>query len=108
MIMPAADVNSIEVFKLMEERRMESQRQYELLHERISNMKDEINVDINKSHKIIMGEIKELRGEQKRHAQEMSLRLTNLEKWKWSIVGGAIVVGFFVSGGIDAIGKFLS
>ena len=108
MIMPAADVNNIEVFKLMEERRMESQRQYELLHERISNMKDEINVDINKSHKIIMGEIKELRGEQKRHAQEMSLRLTNLEKWKWSIVGGAIVVGFFVSGGIDAIGKFLS
>lgn len=106
--MPAADVNNIEVFKLMEERRMESQRQYELLHERISNMKDEINVDINKSHKIIMGEIKELRGEQKRHAQEMSLRLTNLEKWKWSIVGGAIVVGFFVSGGIDAIGKFLS
>ena len=106
--MPAADVNNIEVFKIMEERRMESQRQYENLHERISNMKDEINVDINKSHKIIMGEIKELRGEQKRHAEEMSLRLTNLEKWKWSIVGGAIVVGFFVSGGIDAIGKFLS
>ena len=106
--MPAADVNNIEVFKLMEERRMESQRQYELLHERISNMKDEINVDINKSHKIIMGEIKELRGEQKRHAQEMSLRLTNLEKWKWTIVGGAVVIGFFLSGGIDAIGKFLS
>ena len=106
--MPAADVNNIEVFKLMEERRMESQRQYELLHERISNMKDEINVDINNSHKIIMGEIKELRGEQRRHAQEMSLRLTNLEKWKWTIVGGAVVIGFFLSGGIDAIGKFLS
>ena len=86
--MPAADVNNIEVFKLMEERRMESQRQYELLHERISNMKDEINVDINNSHKIIMGEIKELRGEQRRHAQEMSLRLTNLEKWKWTINSG--------------------
>ena len=106
--MPAADVNNIEVFKLMEERRMESQRQYELLHERISNMKDEINVDINNSHKIIMGEIKELRGEQRRHAQEMSLRLTNLEKWKWTIVGGAVVIGFFLSGGIDVIGKFLS
>ena len=106
--MPAADVNNIEVFKLMEERRMESQRQYELLHERISNMKDEINVDINNSHKIIMGEIKELRGEQRRHAQEMSLRLTNLEKWKWTIVGGAVVIGFFLSGGIDAIGKFMS
>ena len=100
--------NDLEVFKLMEERRMESQRQYELLHERISNMKDELNGDIQNSHKIIMGEIKELRGEQRRHAEEMSLRLTNLEKWKWTIVGGAVVIGFFLSGGIDAIGKFMS
>jgi ferritin-like protein len=106
--MPAADVNNLEVFKLMEERRVESQRQYELLHERISNMKDEINTDINKSHNLIMLEIKELRGEQRKHAVEVSNRLTNLEKWKWTIVGGAVVIGFFVSGGIDAIGKFLS
>ena len=106
--MPAADVNNLEVFKLMEERRVESQRQYELLHERISNMKDEINTDINKSHNLIMLEIKELRGEQRKHAVEVSNRLTNLEKWKWTIVGGAVVVGFFVSGGIDVIGKFLS
>ena len=106
--MPAADVNNLEVFKLMEERRVESQRQYELLHERISNMKDEINTDINKSHNLIMLEIKELRGEQRKHAVEVSNRLTNLEKWKWTIVGGAVVIGFFVSGGIEAIGKFLS
>jgi ferritin-like protein len=106
--MAAADVNNLEVFKLMEERRVESQRQYELLHERISNMKDEINTDINKSHNLIMGEIKELRGEQRKHAEEVSIRLTNLEKWKWTIVGGAVVIGFFLSGGIGAIGNFLS
>jgi len=102
------NLSNIEVFKLMEERRVESQRQYELLHERISNMKDEINTDINKSHNLIMGEIKELRGEQRKHAEEVSTRLTNLEKWKWTIVGGAVVVGFFVSGGIGIISKFLS
>ena len=54
------------------------------------------------------GEIKELRGEQRRHAEEMSNRLTNLEKWKWTIVGGAVVIGFFLSGGIDAISRFMS
>jgi len=100
--------NNIEVFKLMEERRMESQRQYELLHERISNMKDEINTDIQNSHKIIMGEIKELRDDQRKHAEEMSSRITNLEKWKWTIVGGAVVIGFFLSGGIEAISRFMS
>lgn len=101
-------VNNLEVFKLMEERRIESQKNYELLHERISNMKDEINTDIKNSHKIIMEEIKELRGEQRRHAEEMSNRLTNLEKWKWTIVGGAVVIGFFLSGGIEAISRFMS
>ena len=106
--MPAADVNNLEVFKLMEERRVESQRQYELLHERISNMKDEINTDINKSHNLIMLEIKELRGEQRKHAVEVSNRLTNLEKWKWTIVGGAVVIGFFVSGGIGVLSKLIS
>ena len=102
------NISNIEVFKLMEERRVESQRQYELLHERISNMKDEINTDINKSHKLIMAEIKEIRALQSKNAEEFSVRLTNLEKWKWTIVGGAVVIGFFLSGGIGAIGKFLS
>ena len=48
--MPPAEVpvNNLEIFKLMEERRLESQKNYELLHERISNMKDEINTNIHK------------------------------------------------------------
>ncbi len=55
-----------------------------------------------------MAEIKDLRGEQRRHSIEMSNWLTNLEKWKWTIVGGAVVIGFFLSGGIGAISKFIS
>ena len=108
--MPPTEVplNNLEVFKLMEERRLESQKNYELLHERISNMKDEINTDIKQSHKLIMCEIKELRDDQRKHAVEMSVRITNLEKWKWTIVGGAVVIGFFLSGGIEAISKFIS
>ena len=104
----ATHLSNIEVFKLMEERRVESQRQYELLHERISNMKDEINTDINKSHNLIMAEIKEVRALQSKNAEEFSVRLTNLEKWKWTIVGGAVVIGFFVSGGMGVLSKFLS
>ena len=71
-------------------------------------MKDEINTDIKNSHKLIMGEIKELREDQRKHAADMSARITNLEKWKWTIVGGAVVVGFFLSGGIEAISRIMS
>jgi hypothetical protein len=38
----------------------------------------------------------------------MDERVTKLEKWKWSMVGGAIVLGFVLSGGIERIGNLLS
>ena len=52
----ASDPNQqrIDIFKLMEDRRVEHQAQYELLHERISNMKDEIYAEISNSHHKIM------------------------------------------------------
>ena len=103
MPIDSPDGRDIELFKLMEERRMESQRQYELLHERISNMKDEINTDIQNSHKIIMAEIKDLRGEQRRHSVEMSNRLTNLEKWKWT-AGGILIALTFAMTALQTFG----
>ena len=101
----ASDADKIDIFKLMEDRRVENQAQYEMLHDRISNMKDEIDAKIADSHNKIMSEIKELRKEQPEHAQEMSSRIAALEKWKWTIVGGALVIGFVLSGGVDAFTK---
>ena len=101
----ASDADKIDIFKLMEDRRVENQAQYEMLHDRISNMKDEIDAKIADSHNKIMSEIKELRKEQQEHALEMSSRIAALEKWKWTIVGGALVIGFVLSGGVDAFTK---
>lgn len=54
--------------------------------------------------KNIATDIKELRVEQKeqhdalmKHFVSIEERLTNLEKWRWMVVGGAIVVGFLLS-----------
>lgn len=54
--------------------------------------------------KNIAADIKELRVEQKeqhdalmKHFVSIEERLTNLEKWRWMVVGGAIVVGFLLS-----------
>ena len=48
---------------------------------------------IDDSHREIMREIKELRQEQNKHAEEMSSRVGALERWRWAIVGGATAVG---------------
>jgi hypothetical protein len=54
--------------------------------------------------KNIVGELKELRVEQKEQHQllmqkfsHLEDRLSNLEKWRWMLLGGAAVVGYLVS-----------
>tara|TARA_Y100000004_G_scaffold82701_1_gene92734 strand:+ start:2022 stop:2201 length:180 start_codon:yes stop_codon:yes gene_type:complete len=55
----------------------------------------------------LMAEIKAMRSEQNEINQKMEQRVTALEKWKWSIVGGAIVLGFLISIGMN-LTKFLT
>jgi len=52
----------------------------------------------------IVGELKELRVEQKEQHQllmqkfsHLEDRLSNLEKWRWMLLGGAAVIGYLVS-----------
>jgi uncharacterized protein (UPF0335 family) len=54
--------------------------------------------------KNIATDIKELRAEQKeqhdalmRHFINIEERLTNLEKWRWMVIGGGIVIGYIIS-----------
>ena len=61
--------------------------------------------------KNISDNIKELRMEQKeQHDALMNKfnhiedRLSNLERWRWMVVGGALVVGFLASNVIKVLG----
>jgi hypothetical protein len=49
-----------------------------------------------------------MRKEQIEINQKMDDRVTKLERWKWTIVGGAIVIGFILADGIDTINKLIS
>lgn len=81
------DVN---LFEYINDLRKESKMESDLLHRRISDMKDEL-----------MAEMKAMRQEQQEINQKMEKRVTSLEKWKWSIIGGAIVLGFLISIGMN-------
>lgn len=86
-----------DLFELMEERRKESKQEHQLLHERVSNMKDEL-----------LTEMKALREQQQFFNEKMDKRVSNLERWKWILVGGGSVVMFFVMGGQDMLMAFFS
>lgn len=54
--------------------------------------------------KNIASDIKELKVEQKeqhdalmKHFVNIEERLSNLEKWRWMVIGGALVIGFILS-----------
>jgi len=87
----------INLFELLESRRVEAQEQYETLHKRIGSLRDELYEEVASSHKEIMKEIKEMKEESKTHHEKMDARLTELERWKWVVVGGACAIGFFLA-----------
>ena len=73
-------------------------------------MKDELHDEIEKSHNAIMSEIKEMREDQRLHNDKevdqldrLDERLKHVERWKWIVMGGGIVVGWLLLGGLDAI-----
>jgi hypothetical protein len=84
-------------FDYLNDLRKESKQEHELLHKRVSDMKDELLL-----------EMKEIRKEQSAVNKRMDERISKLEMWKWTIVGGAIVLGFVLSGGIEKISNLLS
>ena len=93
------DSSEVDLWKLLEDRRLESERRDQVLHGRISELRDDLSEKIDSSHKDIMVEMKGMRKEQQEHAKEMSERVGRLEKWKWTVVGAAAAVIFLVFGG---------
>jgi DNA gyrase/topoisomerase IV subunit A len=87
----------VNLFDLMEKRRLEQQEADAILHKRITELKDELMEEVASSHKEIMKEIKEMKEESKTHHDKMDARLTELERWKWVVIGGAIAIGFILA-----------
>jgi len=82
--------DKVDLFEYINDLRKENKMESDLLHKRISDMKDEL-----------MSEMKSMRQEQQEVNHKMEQRVTSLEKWKWSIIGGAIVLGFLISIGMN-------
>ena len=87
----------VNLFDLLESRRIESQEANAILHKRITELKDELMEEVAESHREIMKEIKEMKEESKAHHDKMDARLIELERWKWVVIGGAIAIGFVIA-----------
>jgi len=77
----------------MSERKNDFEKQVELLHTRITAMKDENHSEREKYHRELLAALKEIAETQ----HKLDERITTLENWKWYVLGAAGVVGFILA-----------
>ena len=71
----------------IEERRSELLSKIDELHSRITTNTKEIMTTATEQHKQQCDEVRKIR-------EELSTRVGVLEKWRWIIIGGSIIIGF--------------
>jgi len=71
---------------LMEERRRENSDKYEIVQNRITQTREEMQQEIKDSIKEVVAKI-----------DKLSETVNKLEKWKYLVVGGAITIGFLLA-----------
>ena len=84
------------IFNLIENRRIEFDTNYKELHARINKIHKELTDEIEMSEKRLMCEIKTLNS-------NLDGRIGVFEKYRWIIIGAAIVVGLSMPQIIDIL-----
>ncbi len=72
---------------LMEKRREEMEEKVEVLHARISSGEKQMENKLDTRADTILQELKKMREESAKQHEEMSNRITTLEKWMWIAIG---------------------
>jgi predicted nucleic acid-binding Zn-ribbon protein len=70
---------------------------YQTLHSRISDMRDELRQDIDDKHEKLIAKLDEHAKSESETNKSMSTKISAMEKWRWMIMGGAIVVGYIIA-----------
>lgn len=71
--------------------------QYKTLHHRISELRDDVREDIDSKHEKLITKLDEHNQASQDHWDKVNTKITQIEKWKWMVMGGALVVGYFLA-----------
>ncbi len=74
------------LFGIIEDRRRQSEERYDQLSGKIVSVRDDVQVKMTDA----MDKMSE-------RLNEMATSVTHLDRWKYFVIGGAIVIGFLIS-----------
>lgn len=70
---------------------------YATLHHRISDMRDDLHMNIETKHDKVMEKLDQQNKAATEQHKAIADKITSIEKWRWMIMGGAIVVGYVLA-----------
>ncbi len=91
------EIISKQLADLVEARRVETDDKIQILHERISSGERELKESIDNQYDDLMKEIKEMRAESTVQHNTLSNRITTMEKWMWTVIGGSAILGGLIT-----------
>ena len=93
----AQEIISKQTTDLVEKRRMETEEKIQTLHGRITSGERDLTTKLDSQYDDIMKELKEMRLESTNQHNKLSSRITTMEKWMWTFIGGTIVIGSLIT-----------
>ena len=93
----AQEIITKQTVDLVEKRRVETDEKLQTLHARISSGEKELAEKIDLQYDEIMNELKEMRNESTAQHNKLSSRITTMEKWMWTVIGGSAVLGGLIT-----------
>lgn len=70
---------------------------YAILHSRISDLRDDLRTDFETKNERVIKKIEEHSASSDDHSKELNQRIDNIEKWRWMIMGAALVFGYILA-----------
>ena len=70
---------------------------YATLHHRISDMRDDLHKDIENKHDKVMEKLDNQAAQSTDQHKAIAEKLASVEKWRWMIMGGAVVAGYVIA-----------
>ena len=70
---------------------------YATLHSRISDLRDDLREDFELKNEKVLQKLDEHNSNSTQYSLELNKRMSQLEKWRWMIMGGALVAGYVLA-----------
>ena len=96
-ILAVHEQNISSIQDVVKERRRLAEKENELLHQRISDMKEESAKHHKENHIAVMAKLDKMDTEVSNDLGNLASRVTVLERWKWWVMGGSWAIGFAIA-----------